>query len=86
MKGLLNSSSTNNSNEENISLDDMSFEEKTKMLVIDDAEQWERFRKLLKIKGTSTNIAIKHQLVEFATERERIIKSKEQIKKIIIIK
>jgi len=48
--------------------DDMSLEEKTKILITDDKEQWEKFRELLKTEGALTNISVKHKLFEFLKE------------------
>ena len=59
--------------------DDMSLEEKTKILITDDKEQWGKFRELLITEGALTNISVKHKLFEFLKEREKISRVEEEI-------
>ena len=59
----------------------MSFEEKTKILVTEDKEQWERFFHVLRTKGAVTNLLIQHALIDFVQERERTMRVQEDIEK-----
>ena len=74
-------SSTNKDEQSSSSYDEMSFEEKTKQLVVDDNEQWKNFQQTLKEEGALTDIAVKNALYEFVKERERIMRMQEEIKK-----
>eukprot|EP00586_Coscinodiscus_wailesii_P018114 CAMPEP_0172517202 /NCGR_PEP_ID=MMETSP1066-20121228/282910_1 /TAXON_ID=671091 /ORGANISM="Coscinodiscus wailesii, Strain CCMP2513" /LENGTH=110 /DNA_ID=CAMNT_0013299071 /DNA_START=11 /DNA_END=340 /DNA_ORIENTATION=+ len=46
-------------------LEQMTFEEKTKLFVIDDPEQWLEFRRQLKEHGVTTNVCVQEHLAIF---------------------
>jgi len=48
----------------------MSFEEKTKFLVTDDADQWSRFRRIVSEKGLVTHLGVTELLHRFVQIRE----------------
>ena len=55
----------------------MSFAEKSKILVIDDEDQWKIFREMLIKEGVVTNLSTQQLLIEFVKERERIVRIQE---------